>query len=124
WEPGQAGDEVFVTIAQGDTGLPVSRALHEAGVTRTDRVFYDMLIKERLNPVFYPGVYRLQEQMTSADALAALEDPANKLENSVGVREGATLASALPTIEEALEIPLADLEAAVADPSVYGVEAD
>lgn len=124
WEPGQAGDEVFVTIAQGDTGLPVSRALHEAGVTRTDRVFYDMLIKEQLNPVFYPGVYRLQEQMTSADALAALEDPANKLENSVGVREGATLASALPTIEEALEIPLADLEAAVADPSVYGVEAD
>ena len=124
WEPGQASGEVFVTIAQDDTGLPVSRALHEAGVTRTDRVFYDMLIKEQLNPVFYPGVYRLQEKMTSADALAALEDPANKLENSVGVREGATLASTLPTIAEALEIPLADLEAAVEDPSVYGVDAD
>lgn len=121
---GEATGEVYVTIEEGFTGRPISQALHAAGVTKTDDVFYDMLIKEGLNPVFMPGVYKLQERMTAAAALTALEDPANKLENSVGIREGSTIASSLPTIADSLGIPLADLEAAVADPSQYGVAAE
>lgn len=121
---GEATGEAFITIEEGFTGRPISAALYDAGVTKTEDVFYDMLIDEGLNPTFMPGVYRLQERMTAAAALEAIQDPANRLENSVGITEGGTVDSSLPTIEEALGIPLADLEAAVADPSVYGVEAD
>lgn len=123
WESGIASGEVLVTIRSGDTGKPVSASLYEAGVTRTKDVFYDYLVKEDIKITFYPGIYRLQKKMTAEAALEALQDPANKSENSVSVAEGATVASSLPTIAETLGIPLADFEAAVADPSSFGVSA-
>lgn len=123
WEPGLATGEVLVTIKEGDTGGPVSTALYEAGVTRTEDVFYDYLVAEGIAVTFYPGNYRLQEKMTAAAALEALENPANKLENSASIGEGSTIASSLPGVSESLDIPLADLEAAVADPAAYGVSA-
>lgn len=123
WEPGLATGEAFVTIKQGDTGAPVSAALYAAGVTKTEDVFYDYLVAENDVVTFYPGVYRLQKKMTAAAALEALQDENNKIDNAVSVAEGATIASSLPSISETLGIPLADLEAAVKDPSQYGVEA-
>ena len=124
WEPGVATGEVLVTINEGDTGSPVSTALHEAGVTRTEEVFYDYLVKENIAVTFYPGIYRLQEKMTAEAALEALQNPANKLENSASIGEGATIESSLPGMAESLGMPLEELQAAVdADPSTYGVEA-
>ncbi len=123
YEEGIATGETLVTISSGDTGSEVSAALHRAGVTKTADVFYDMLVKENIAKTFYPGVYRLQTKMTAAAALAALDDPANKLENSALIREGLSIAAILPILSESLDIPMADLEAAVADPSVYGVNA-
>lgn len=123
WEAGVASGEVLVTIKDGDTGEPVSTALYKAGVTRTDGVFYDYLVKENIAVTFYPGIYRMQKKMTAEAALAALQDPANKMENSASVGEGSTISSTLPAIAESLDMPLADFEAAVADPSVYGVDA-
>ncbi|KQQ69236.1 endolytic transglycosylase MltG [Microbacterium sp. Leaf320] len=124
WEPGIASGEVLVTVQEGDTGSPVSTALYEAGVTRTDEVFYDYLVKENIAVTFYPGIYRLQEKMTAEAALEALQDPANKLENSASVGEGATIESSLPGMAESLGMPIEDLQAAVdADPATYGVTA-
>ena len=123
WEPGLATGETFVTIKEGDTGGPVSTALFEAGVTRSEDVFYDYLVSENLAVTFSPGVYQLQEKMTAEAALAALEDDANKLENTVSVAEGGTIESSLAGMAETLGLPLADFEAAVADPAAYGVTA-
>lgn len=124
WEAGIATGEVTVTIYEGDTGAPVSTALYEAEVTKTDSVFYDYLVDEGLNPTFYPGVYNLQRQMTAEAALAALENPANRMENTVSTLEGGTVKTALQTISESIGIPLEELTAAIADPSVFGVAAD
>lgn len=124
WDADMATGEAFVTIHEGDTGAPVSQALYEAGVTKTEDVFYDYLVEENLAVTFYPGVFTLQEKMTAEAALAALQDPANKMENSVGITEGGTVESALTVITESIGIPLEDLEAAVADPSAFGVDAD
>jgi UPF0755 protein len=123
WEPGIATGEALVTIKSGDTGGPVSAALFEAGVTRTEDVFYDYLVAEAPATTFYPGVYQLQTKMTAEAALAALQDEANKLDNTVSMAEGATIKSSLPEMAETMEIPLADFEAAVADPAAYGVQA-
>src|SRR5690606_3703098 len=100
-----------------DTGTNVSTSLYEAGVTRTDSVFYDYLVDENIAFTFYPGVYTLQRKMTAADALEALQDPANKSENTVAIAEGGTVESSLPRITEGVGIPLEELQAAVADPS-------
>ncbi|MGM7665820.1 endolytic transglycosylase MltG [Microbacterium sp. A93] len=123
WEPGLATGEVTVTIREGDTGGPVSTALFEAGVTKTEDVFYDYLVDENVDFTVYPGLYTLQEKMTAAAALEALNDPANKLENTVATVEGGTIESSLPLISEAIGIPIEDLQAAVKDPSAYGVTA-
>ncbi len=124
YEPGEAGGEALVTIAAGDTGADVSAALFLAGVTRTETVFYDMLIASGADPAFYPGVYRLQQRMTAAAALAALQDPAAKVDSVVQLREGMTVEQSLQVISDSLRIPVDDLRAAVADPAAYGVPAD
>lgn len=124
YTPGMAHGETLVTIASGDTGSAISRSLYAAGVTKTSGVFYEMLVKSKQNPTFYPGVYRLKKQMTAAAALAALKDPANKLAHSALIREGITQAQILPILADSLKIPLADFQAAVAHPAAYGVTAD
>ncbi len=124
YEEGLAEGEVLITIVDGDTGADISRTLHEAGVTKTPSAFYDHLIGTAQEPRFYPGVFALQYKMTSAAALEAILDPASRRENTAQLREGLTVAQSLTRLAEATELPLADLEAAVADPSVYGVAAD
>ncbi len=124
YEPGLAHGEAVITIVDGDTGASISTTLFEAGVTKTSGAFYDYLIAEAPNATFHPGAYQLQLQMTSEAALAAIDDPASKLENTAQLREGLTVAQTLPRLADATGIPAEEFEAATADPSVYGVEAD
>lgn len=124
YEAGQAGDEVVVEIVSGDTGESISRTLHEAGVTKESNSFYRYLIENGLNPSFTPGVFALQQTMTSEAALEAIENPENRRENVAQLREGLSVATTLPRLAEATGLPLADFEAAAEDPSRYGVDAD
>ncbi len=121
---GEATGEAFVTISSGDTGSPISQALFDAGVTKTPTAFYDHLIDTGQNPPFVPGVFRLQQRMTSEAALAALLDPANKMENGAALPEGLSVAQSLERLAEGTGIPLSDFQAAVADPSQYGITVD
>ncbi|MBW9095198.1 endolytic transglycosylase MltG [Microbacterium jejuense] len=124
YEAGLANGETSITIMSGDTGQPISEALFNAGVTKTAGAFYDYLIETGQNPNFQPGVYKLQKQMTSEAALAALMDPANRQENTAQIPEGYSVDGTLERISEGTGIPLADLQAAAADPSVYGISVD
>lgn len=124
YEPGMANGEAYVTIESGDTGGPISQALYDAGVTKTPEAFYDYLIDTAQNPPFVPGYFKLQLQMTSAAALEALLDPANKLENTAQVREGLTVEDTLPLLADGIGLPIEDLQAAVATPADYGVAAE
>ena len=120
---GMATGEARVTIVSGDTGESVSPKMFEAGVTKASNSLYKYMVDNSVAFTFQPGVYKLQQQMTSAAVLEALRDPANRLDNSVQLREGLTLNQSLDVISEQLGMPRADLEAATADPSQYGVPA-
>lgn len=124
YEEGEATGEALLTIEQNDTGWDISVALYEAGVIRTESAFYDMLVSAQQNPTFMPGVYQLQQRMTSAAALAALEDPDSRVDDAVMIPEGLTVEAIAPRIAAGLQIDEADVDAALADPSRYGVEAD
>ncbi|SFI33516.1 MULTISPECIES: endolytic transglycosylase MltG [Microbacterium] len=124
YESGMAEGEALVTIVSGDTGATISERLYDAGVTKTSGAFYDYLISSGQNPTFVPGVFTLQKKMTSAAALEALLDPANKQENTAQLREGLTVEATLPLLADGIGLPIEDFQAAVADPSVYGVDAD
>ncbi len=120
---GMATGEARVTIVSGDTGESVSPKLFEAGVTKQSDSLYSYMVKNSVAFTFQPGVYKLQQQMSSAAVIAALRDPANRLNHTVQLREGLTLTQSLDAMSEQLSIPRADFDAATADPSQYGVPA-
>ncbi|ALJ20162.1 endolytic transglycosylase MltG [Microbacterium sp. No. 7] len=123
YEEGLASGEVLVTIVSGDDGSTISETLHEAGVTKTPNAFYNYLIRAGKNPTFQPGVYALQRTMTSEAALTMLSDPTSRRDSVAQLREGLTVVQTVQILSESLDIPIADLEAAIADPSVYAVSA-
>jgi len=123
YESGKAHGEAIVTINDGDGGQAISQALAEAGVTKTPQAFYKMLTKSGQNPTFFPGTYKLKKEMTSAAALTALQDPANKLQNTALIREGLTQDRILKSVSASTKIPLAQLQAAAKNPAAYGVKA-
>jgi UPF0755 protein len=117
------GTEVIVAIRSGDIGSDVANSLHEAGVTMTFDAVYDLLI-ENPDISFMPGNWRLQEEMSAQSAVDALQDTANKVTSELLLTEGTVLPDALEIIAETTGIPLADVQAAAANPAVYGLPAN
>jgi len=118
---GQGQGEVLVTIAEGDTGEDIADTLEQQGVVKTADAFYKLLLAESPEPVFQPGVYQLAQQMSARAALDALMDPASRVEHAVTLPEGLTGEQTLQRLADATGLPLSDFQAAVADPSAYGL---
>lgn len=124
FEPGLAEGEATVTVLDGDTGADVSKTLFDAGVIKTSGALYDYLISTGQEPAFIPGVFQLQQKMTSEAAYEALTNAENKLESTAQLREGLTVAQSIPRIAEGVGLPEDEVRAAVQDPSAYGIEQD
>jgi len=73
---------------------------------------------------FQPGNFRLQQEMSAASAIAALQDPANKILNSVTIPEGTAAVDVYALLAAALELPVEDFTAAAEDFTAYGVPAE
>ena len=121
---GSGHGDVNFTINEGEIGDQIANNLVEAGVTKSFDSFYQLLLETKPEPVFTPGVYRLKLEMSAKAALAALQDPANRVELSATIPEGTTEKNVLKILAEGLSIPLADLQAAAANPAQYGVPAE
>lgn len=111
--------ETTMIINSGDTGDVVTQSLLDAGVIKSYDAFYTLLLQQ--NPEFFPGYYILAEKMSAQAALDALLDPANKVENTALIHEGRSISQAFEVLSEATGISIAELEAAAADPTAYGV---
>lgn len=121
------GTEALVTIASGDLGDDVARKLHEGNVTLSFDAVWDYLIEREAagDPVvFFPGTFRLQEEMSAEAAVAAVTDPANQLVNQVLITEGMSYHGALEQIAAATEIPIEELQAAADDYTSFGIPAE
>lgn len=121
---GAGHGEASIVIRSGDGGEVIAASLTEAGVTKTPEAFYKLLLVQDPQVVFFPGQYLLKQEMSAQAALDALQDPANKVEISVLIREGQMIDQTMAALSEGTGIPLADFEAAALDPTVYGVPAE
>ncbi len=117
------GVEVVVVIQSGDFGDDVARTLHDAGVTMSFDAVWDYLL-ENPSVTFTPGSYRLEQEMSAASAIAALQDDGNRIVNQVTIPEGSSYHQALELIASGTEIPLEDLQAAAEDYTQFGVPAE
>nr|WP_211161094.1 endolytic transglycosylase MltG [Microcella alkalica] len=117
------GQEVLVTIVPGDIGEDVALTLQQSGVTMSFSAFYDLLLADS-SISFQPGTYSLQGEMSAQAALDALLDPANRVENRVTIPEGTVLPETLELLALGTGLPIEDFQAAIADPTRFGVPAD
>ncbi|HEU4808979.1 MAG TPA: endolytic transglycosylase MltG [Homoserinimonas sp.] len=120
---GSGHGEATVVIKSGDGGEAISAALAEAGVTKTTEAFYKLLLVQDPPVVFFPGHYQLKQEMSAKSALEALQDPANKIEASVLIKEGWSVDQTIDALVEGTGLAREDFVAAVADPAVYGIAA-
>jgi UPF0755 protein len=118
------GTEVDVTIVSGQIGEDVAQTLTDVGVTKTFDAFYDLLLSLDEQPVFVPGTYVLQEEMSAESALDALLDEDNRQVNSVAIREGLTIPAYVELLSAGTGMPTAEFEAALVDPASYGIPAE
>ena len=99
---------VEITIRSGDDGEDVARALVEAGVTRSFGATYRTILE--LDPIFYPGIYRLPTQINSHRALEALTNNENKVDMSVVIPEGLTAGAIFKILSARYGIKLSEFE--------------
>lgn len=112
--------EVVFEIASGETGEDIAKNLVEAEVVASFDAFYQILL-DNPDVALTPGVFKLAKHMSAQAAFEALQDPKNRIENTVLIREGETQADAFAVISENLDIAVSDLEALAANPQQFGL---
>jgi UPF0755 protein len=115
---------VLVVVSSGDTGTSIAEMLEAEGVVKSSAAFYEAVVAQSPEPVFQPGTYSVAKKMSAAAALERMLDPASRVQDTVVIPEGTTVAGILALIAESTEIPPADLEAAAADFRSYGLPAE
>lgn len=123
---GPGSTEKVITVTDGQVGSDVATTLKDAGVTKSYQAFYGLLLKNP-NVTFQPGSYSLKLQMSAKAALAALQDPANRVLTRVTIPEGTTLTGVLTRlsgVSTATGVSLEQLQAASADLASFGLPAE
>lgn len=116
--PGPGRGSVQVLVNPGDSGSAIGAALAEAGVVGTQKAFTAAYVANPDAASIQPGTYELLLEMRAADAVVALLDPARRVSYKVTVPEGLTRAQIFERVSSITTIPVADLEAAAADPAI------
>ena len=121
FEGGGAEPTINIVVNPGDIGETVARKLADAGVTASFESVYKLLLQDA-SISFQPGTYQLLTGMSAQSAIEALRDPTNRVEWRITLPEGVRLSRALAIISEQTGIPLEEVEAAAADPALYGLD--
>lgn len=121
---GQGTGEATIVIASGDTGVEVTNSLLDAGVIKSFDTFYNLLLVQKPPVEFFPGYYVLAQKMSSAAALAAIQDPSRRVERVALIPEGKSINQVFDILSTATGLPISDFVDAAKDPTSYGVAAD
>ena len=119
--------KVVVTIENNQIGGDVAKSLAAKGVTKSSTAFYKLLLVQHPQVTFHPGSYQLKNHMSARAALAALLDPANRVSTRVSFPEGSTvkgIIAKLANLSESTGVSRAQLEAAAADHTSFGLPAE
>ncbi len=110
--PGPGGEDVSVTVGDGDTGAVIAATLLEADVIRSTEAFVKAAAVEPAAAGIQPGTYTLQLQMKASAALSILIDPTNRTVPRVTVREGLWASEVYTALSKGTGLPVADYRAA------------
>lgn len=120
---GSGSGEVQIRVESGDSLTAIGNTLVDNDVVASAGPFVDAASANPAAAGIQPGVYSMALQMSGQAALDRLLDPASRLFARVTVPEGLRVDAVLQRIADNSDIPLADLQAAVADPAALGLPA-
>jgi UPF0755 protein len=118
---GEGSGEVVVLVEPGHTAGDVADTLVAADVVASRAAFFDVAAADPRSTGLQPGSYRLRSKMSSAAALELLLDPSARVVGRVTVPEGRNVEQTLQLLAEGTGLPLADFQAAAADPAALGL---
>lgn len=122
--PGPGTDSVEVNIASGDLGTNIGQTLVDAGVVKTVEGFKRAFDNNSAAATIKPGTYTLKLGMTSAGALAALLDEANRVDNAITVTPGQSKVQVFEKLQAVGGFSQAEIDEAVEDTSALGLPAE
>jgi len=114
---------VQVQVEQGDSLRTIAGTLVDADVIASTKPFQDAAKANPQSTGIQPGVYSMRLQMSGQAALDLLLEPATRMVTKVTVPEGQTVVQVLQRLADDGGLPLADLQAAAADPAAIGLPA-
>lgn len=119
--PGPGSGEVIVGVEDGDTGSDIAATLVENDVIASPGPFVTVFSNTPEAGQIHPGTYRLQQQMSSQQALDALLDPENRAGFTVTIPEGLRMSAIFERLAEETGIPVEDFEAVAEDYTSLGI---
>ena len=120
---GSGTGSVTFRIEGGDVGSTIGDKLAAAGIVKSSQTFYKLLLVQSPAPVFQVGTYTLASQMSAQSALAALADPANKVDYRLTIPEGNSATDIYAALAKSTGLPISDFEAAGKNYAALGVTA-
>lgn len=115
------GTPAEFAITEGDTGTDIAERLEAAGIVKSSEAVLDELRSRSEEPVFQPGTYTLQLEMSAAAAIDALIDPANRVTGRVVIPEGTAQKQVFELIADSTKVSVEELEATAKDPQAFGL---
>ena len=122
--PGPGHTPTDVEIPAGATGGEMATVLFEKGIVASRQAFIEAFAANAEAPSIQPGTYRLLLQMKASAVVVALLNPENRVQNRVTITEGQRIDQILETLSARTTIPIADFQAAMADPAATGLPAE
>jgi UPF0755 protein len=119
--PGPGQGEVRVEVVKGQSVAEVGRALKKQDVVASVDAFLQAANANPDSSSLQPGFYLLQKKMQASAALAALLDPASRVQAKVTLPEGLRIDETLKRLASKTTISLADYEKALKDAKALGL---
>jgi len=116
------GAEITFRVEDGDVGTTIADRLVAEDIVRSRAAFLNVCeSRETECTSIQPGAYPLQVHSPAETVFNILIDPTKQVTNQFTIREGLTVIQTLAELATQTGLPLADFQAAAADPAALGI---
>ncbi len=119
--PGPGTGGVTVEIANGASLSEIGAVLAAADVVASEEAFIEAAGANENSAQIQPGTYVLALQMSGAEAVVALLDPASRVTEKVTIPEGVRVSGTVSILAKKSQLTKKGLEAALKKPSSLGL---
>ncbi len=118
--PGPGVGEISFKVETGDNGEVIAQRLFEEGIVKNSRTTYQYILDR--NPTFYPGVFTLRKEMSSAEAVKVLSNPDAAVLTRVTINEGWRASVIFSTLSKATGLELSEFQSLFKKPELFGLD--